>query len=113
MSDFREEEALGKVYDSRLARRLFGYLRPYRNWVIIAGLLTLPVAPLAALGPRLFEIAVDRYIVPALHNQLPLAEGVRGLGWMSLAIPGHARPGLRLPVFPGARHAEGRPGHHV
>ncbi len=84
MSDFREEEALGKVYDSRLARRLFGYLRPYRNWVIIAGLLTLPVAPLAAVGPRLFEIAVDRYIVPALHNQLPLAEGVRGLGWMSL-----------------------------
>ena len=37
MSDFREEEALGKVYDSRLARRLFGYLRPYRTWVIIAG----------------------------------------------------------------------------
>jgi ATP-binding cassette, subfamily B, multidrug efflux pump len=84
MSDFREEEALGKVYDSRLARRLFGYLRPYRNWVIVAGLLTLPVAPLAALGPKIFEIAVDRYIVPALHNQLPLAEGVRGLGWMSL-----------------------------
>jgi ATP-binding cassette, subfamily B, multidrug efflux pump len=84
MSDFREEEALGKVYDSRLARRLFRYLRPYRNWVIIAGLLTLPVAPLAALGPKIFEIAVDRYIVPALHNQLPLAEGVRGLGWMSL-----------------------------
>jgi ATP-binding cassette subfamily B multidrug efflux pump len=84
MSDFREEEALGKVYDSRLARRLFRYLRPYRNWVIVAGLLTLPVAPLAALGPKIFEIAVDRYIVPALHNQLPLAEGVRGLGWMSL-----------------------------
>src|SRR5487761_58853 len=84
MSDFREEEALGKVYDSRLARRLFRYLRPYRGWVIIAGLLTLPVAPLAALGPKLFEIAVDRYIVPALHRQITTAAAGHGLGWVSL-----------------------------
>src|SRR5579863_212720 len=84
MSDFREEEALGKVYDSRLARRLFRYLRPYRGWVIIAALLTLPVAPLAAIGPKLFEIAVDRYIVPSLHHDIPQAVAVRGLGWVSL-----------------------------
>lgn len=84
MSDFREEEALGKVYDSRLARRLFRYLRPYRGLVIIAGLLTLPVAPLAALGPKLFEIAVDRYFVPALHNELAKSTAVRDLLWVSL-----------------------------
>jgi ATP-binding cassette, subfamily B, multidrug efflux pump len=84
MSDFREEEALGKVYDSHLARRLFRYLRPYRGWVIIAALLTLPVAPLAAIGPKLFEIAVDRYFVPVLHNQIARATAVRGLGWISL-----------------------------
>ena len=84
MSDFREEEALGKVYDSRLARRLFRYLRPYRGWVIIAALLTLPVAPLAAIGPKLFEIAVDRYFVPVLHGQIPRATAVQGLGWISL-----------------------------
>jgi ATP-binding cassette, subfamily B, multidrug efflux pump len=84
MSDFREEEALGKVYDSRLARRLFRYLRPYRGWVAIAALLTIPVAPLAALGPKLFEIAVDRYFVPVLHNQIPRAAAVHGLGWISL-----------------------------
>jgi ATP-binding cassette, subfamily B, multidrug efflux pump len=84
MSDFREEEALGKVYDSHLARRLFRYLRPYRGWVIIAALLTLPVAPLAAIGPKLFEIAVDRYFVPVLHDQIPRAIAVRGLGWISL-----------------------------
>src|ERR1700739_4954643 len=84
MSDFREEEALGKVYDSRLARRLFRYLRPYRGLVAIAALLTLPVAPLAAIGPKLFEIAVDRYFVPVLHNQIARAAAVRGLGWISL-----------------------------
>src|SRR5947209_1517765 len=86
MSDFREEEALGKVYDSHLARRLFRYLRPYRGWVIIAALLTLPVAPLAALGPKLFEIAVDRYLVPSLHNQIARAAAVLGLGWVSLVF---------------------------
>jgi len=85
MSDFREEEALGKVYDSHLARRLFRYLRPYRRWVAIAALLTLPVAPLAALGPKLFEMAVDRYFVPVLHDQIATAVAVRGLGWISLA----------------------------
>jgi ATP-binding cassette subfamily B protein len=84
MSDFREEEALGKVYDSRLARRLFRYLRPYRGLVAIAALLTLPVAPLAAVGPKLFEIAVDRYFVPVLHDQITRAAAVRGLGVISL-----------------------------
>ena len=84
MSDFREEEALGKVYDSRLARRLFCYLRPYRGLVAIAALLTLPVAPLAAVGPKLFEIAVDRYFVPVLHDQITRATAVRGLGVISL-----------------------------
>jgi ATP-binding cassette, subfamily B, multidrug efflux pump len=85
MSDFREEEALGKVYDSHLAKRLLRYLHPYRSWVAIAALLTLPVAPLAAVGPWLFEIAVDRYIVPSLHHEVPQAVAVRGLGWVSLA----------------------------
>jgi len=84
MSDFREEEALGKVYDSHLARRLLRYLRPYRGWVTIAALLTLPVAPLAAVGPWLFEIAVDRYIEPSLHHQIAQDVAVRGLGWVSL-----------------------------
>ncbi len=84
MSDFREEEALGKVYDSHLAKRLLRYLHPYRGWVAIAALLTLPVAPLAAVGPWLFEIAVDRYIVPSLHHEVPQAMAVRGLGWVSL-----------------------------
>ncbi len=84
MSDFREEEALGKIYDTQLARRLLGYLRPYGKLVAVAALLTIPIAPLAAAGPKLFEIAVDRYIVPALRGDLSAAASVRGLGWVSL-----------------------------
>ena len=32
----QEEEALGKAYDSRLMRRLLGYMRPYRMRVFLA-----------------------------------------------------------------------------
>ncbi len=84
MSDFREEEALGKAYDSHLARRLMGYLRPYARWVVIAGLLTLPIAPLVAAGPKLFQLAVDDYIVPALRDQLTAAQAMRGVGFLSV-----------------------------
>jgi ATP-binding cassette, subfamily B, multidrug efflux pump len=88
MSDFREEEALGKLYDRRTAARLFRYLRPYKGWVIVATLLTLPIAPLAAVGPKLFQVAIDDYIVPALRNQLAFAAAARGIGWMSLLLIG-------------------------
>jgi ATP-binding cassette, subfamily B, multidrug efflux pump len=84
MSDFREEEALGKVYDSGLARRLMGYLRPYAGWVVFAALLTLAVAPLAAAGPKIFEVAIDRYIIPALNGGITRRAGGRGLAEMSL-----------------------------
>jgi ATP-binding cassette subfamily B multidrug efflux pump len=86
MSDFREEEALGKLYDRRTARRLFSYLRPYTRWVVLAGLLTLPIAPLAAVGPIFLELAVDRYIVPALRNNLAFTVAVSGLGWMAILL---------------------------
>ena len=84
MSDFREEEKLGKVYDSRLARRLFGYLKPYRGWVALAALLTLPVAPLAALGPAIFERTIDHYISPAYHHQLAVTVADHGIALMAL-----------------------------
>ena len=37
MSDFREEEKLGKLYDTRLTRRLMKYLRPYRLAGVLRG----------------------------------------------------------------------------
>ena len=37
MSDFREEEKLGKLYDTQLTRRLMKYLRPYRWQVFCCG----------------------------------------------------------------------------
>ena len=58
----QEEEVLGKAYDSRLVRRLSGYLKPYRYFIALA-ILILIVATLAELaGPYITKIAIDNYI---------------------------------------------------
>ncbi|HSR54361.1 MAG TPA: ABC transporter ATP-binding protein [Acidobacteriota bacterium] len=59
---YHDEEALGKIYDRRLARRMFGYLKPYGTQVTIAILLLLTVAALQVAGPYLMKIGIDDYI---------------------------------------------------
>jgi ATP-binding cassette subfamily B multidrug efflux pump len=86
MSDFREEEALGKAYDSQLLRRLMTYLRPYRWSVVSAIVLTLLFGPLSAVGPFLFGYGVDKYIVPGTNHTLPAAEALRGVSLVSLGF---------------------------
>ncbi|HJY87534.1 MAG TPA: ABC transporter ATP-binding protein [Candidatus Acidoferrales bacterium] len=86
MSDFREEEALGKAYDSRLTRRLLRYLRPYRWRVVSALLLTLAVTPLELVSPYLFKVGVDSYIVPVVEHRLAPDIGMRGILWVALAF---------------------------
>ena len=59
-----EEEALGKAYDSRLMRRLIGYMRPYRTVVAASLVLLLVDSLLQIIGPLLTKLAIDRYLVP-------------------------------------------------
>ena len=44
MAEILEEEILGKAYDSRLAKRLWGYLRPYRKRIFASVGLSMTVA---------------------------------------------------------------------
>ncbi|HVE59687.1 MAG TPA: ABC transporter ATP-binding protein [Pyrinomonadaceae bacterium] len=60
----QEEEAIGKTYDFRVAKRLFGYLKPYWYIAAVALVLTFLVNILASLQPRFTQIAVDDYITP-------------------------------------------------
>jgi ATP-binding cassette, subfamily B, multidrug efflux pump len=60
-----EEEVLGKAYDSRLMRRLLGYMRPYRGYVALSLFFLLLESVLQVLGPLLTKIAVDRYLAPS------------------------------------------------
>lgn len=62
MSQYHEEEILGKAYDSGLARRLLLYLKPYRWIVVTSVLLLLSVSGLQLVGPYLTKIAVDQHI---------------------------------------------------
>jgi ATP-binding cassette, subfamily B, multidrug efflux pump len=63
-----EEEVLGKAYDSRLMKRLLGYLRPYKVQVTVA--LTSIVLKAAAdvTGPFLTLLALDLYLAPKLGS---------------------------------------------
>jgi len=73
MSDYRsEEEALGKAYDSKLMKRLLGYIKPYKNYVIFAILLNIVVAALGPVRPLLTKIAVDDFIANADYDGLLL-----------------------------------------
>ncbi|MGH9776232.1 MAG: ABC transporter ATP-binding protein [Candidatus Acidiferrales bacterium] len=84
MSDAREEEALGKVYDAQLTRRLVRYLHPYRWQVWFALALTLLFTPTEFLGPYLFHIGVDNYMVPATRGLMAFAAAKRGVLWVSV-----------------------------
>ncbi len=57
-----EEEILGKAYDSRLMKRLLGYIKPYKKYVMFAIFLNIVVAALGPLRPYLTKIAIDKYI---------------------------------------------------
>jgi ATP-binding cassette subfamily B protein len=86
MSDFREEEALGKAYDSQLLQRLMTYLRPYMGSVVFAVFLTLLVGPLEVVGPYLFGFGVDKYIVPGTNGSLAAANALHGIALVSLGF---------------------------
>jgi ATP-binding cassette subfamily B protein len=58
----QEEEVLGKAYDSRLMKRLLGYLRPYRWQVGITLVAIVLKAGADVLGPYLTKTAIDKYL---------------------------------------------------
>jgi ATP-binding cassette, subfamily B, multidrug efflux pump len=88
MSDFREEEKLGKLYDTHLTKRLMKYLRPYRWKVVMAVALSFAVAGADILGPYLFSIAIDNYVIPAVKAVITYHAAVIGLLWIVGAYVG-------------------------
>ncbi|MCF8240545.1 MAG: ABC transporter ATP-binding protein/permease [Melioribacteraceae bacterium] len=72
MSKMPEEEILGKAYDSKLMKRLLGYVKPYTKYVVIAILLNIVVAALGPLRPYLTKIAIDDSIVNKDYDGLAL-----------------------------------------
>ncbi len=88
MSNIHEEEALGKAYDSRLLRRLLEYLRPYRWRVLLALALVAIVTPLELAPPKLFQLAIDRYLVPGMRHSILEAQAWHGILLISAVFGG-------------------------
>jgi len=68
---FHEEEVLGKVYDSRLMRRLLEYLRPYWRVVILALIAIFFYGLLQSVPPYLMKVEIDRYLDPTKQQHTP------------------------------------------
>src|SRR5215813_1564119 len=64
VKQFHEEEAIGKTYDFKVARRLLRYLKPYVKLLIPALILTLLLNLLGTLPPKFTQYAIDWYIIP-------------------------------------------------
>ena len=69
MTDFHEEDALGKAYDARLMRRLLRYLKPYRWHVALALVILLFGSAMAVVGPWITARVIDEAI-PAGDTRL-------------------------------------------
>lgn len=61
---YHEEDAIGKTYDFRVARRLARYLKPYWKTVAAALALTLLTNILVSTQPYFTKVAVDDFITP-------------------------------------------------
>lgn len=61
---YHEEDAIGKTYDLRIARRLLRYLRPYWKLAVLALTLTFLTNLLIATQPYFTKMAVDDFITP-------------------------------------------------
>jgi ATP-binding cassette, subfamily B, multidrug efflux pump len=73
MNDYKQdEEILGKAYDAKLMKRLLGYVKPYKKYVIFAILLNIFVAGLGPVRPYLTKVAIDDYIAQSNYNGLIL-----------------------------------------
>jgi ATP-binding cassette subfamily B protein len=84
MSDFRDEEKLGKLFDSRLTHRLLSYLRPYRWPVIIAITMSLVISGMDIVGPWLFGYGIDKYVEPGSNHKLDYHTAVTGIAAVAI-----------------------------
>ncbi|HEV7902799.1 MAG TPA: ABC transporter ATP-binding protein [Pyrinomonadaceae bacterium] len=87
VQQFHEEEAIGKTYDSQIARRLSRYLRPYLRLLIPSLVLTLALNGLRVLQPKFTQYAIDWYILPCQSGGGAACQP-GGLMWLAAAMLG-------------------------
>lgn len=84
-ANHHEEEQLGKIYDAKVARRLFRYLAPYKRQVVIALSLTIVLNLVRQIGPLLTKWAIDDYVAPATRGALAIDSAFNGIAFLAIA----------------------------
>ena len=102
--DMHDDDVIGKAYDSRLMRRLLGYLRPYWRTVVVALLAIVTHSVLQLAPPYLTKLVIDTTSRP---GTLGRARARRG------DLPGRAGGLVRARVRADLADAADRPAHHV
>ncbi len=76
----QDDDVIGKAYDSRLMRRLLGYLRPYWRSVLVALAAIITHSVLQLAPPYLTKLVIDTYI--------PAGDlgGLVHVAWIYLAV---------------------------
>jgi ATP-binding cassette subfamily B protein len=92
-----DEELSGKVYDSRLMRRLGHYLRPYWWQASVSALAVSLKSICDVTGPYLIMVAIDRYF-PAEPGSSPaanlLANVLGSTNWLASRLPADPYQGI-------------------
>ncbi len=112
MSETPDSPKSTKVrFDGQLLKRLFRWLAPYKVWLAIALVLTLGVAFLGPLRPKLVQVAIDEYIalgdsaglmkIILLIGGVLVGEAILSfiLGYMTAWVGQNALYDLRTAVF--------------
>ena len=97
-----EEEVLGKAYDSRLMRRLLGYMRPYRGYVALSLVFLLLQSILQVLGHLPHQIAIkplSRRPTPPAYPHASSSPYLPPPPWNGLAAVGMMYLGVLLGTF--------------
>jgi ATP-binding cassette, subfamily B, multidrug efflux pump len=72
VSFYEEEDAIGKVYDTRIAGRLLSYMKPYKLQVALSLLMMFAVAGLELVPILLVRDGIDNYIEKGRTDGLAL-----------------------------------------
>lgn len=86
MSNYHDEETLGKAYDSRLMRRLLGYAKPYWSWFGLAFVLLLFITVSDLARPYIFKVAIDEHLSRAESFRVEDAQGLARLGVLFIGL---------------------------
>ncbi len=93
----RDEDPVGKVYDSRLMSRLARYLKPYRVQVVIASLSVCIKSFCDVFGPIMTMVAIDRYLPTVAGSSAStqtLAHWLANNSLLGRALPADAYRGI-------------------